>query len=318
MLIESWAKGSYVTVGYIIDVAPGNVLCCDTHDVQRIALDFQRHLHPGLVVRSIYARFNGTNPIKVQLWEKDTDRPNDDIYIFRWGTVITPRVADGNPEVIDLPESEWVTIKDSYKLGLVNEELPGPVEGYYDEKGSGVVLSLNKLSELGSIVDGSKIKFDDLKLPFHIPLFPCNESQCPLFIDNPPTLPPMIASDNDDASNPSYRPDQPAASSGEDDDMLKSREMVIGLIVWNLALTICLLLLAIAIIWICSDLERLDKRSRYQSQESGSGSGILNPGLSESKTELTPDVRQMRGEEEVQYYNLGLDPYRRSIERCQP
>lgn len=60
-------------------------------------------------------------------------------------------------------------------LGLINMELPGPLNQYYDEHGSGVVLSMNTLRELGQLENGTRIKFDDLELPYHIPIFPCDE-----------------------------------------------------------------------------------------------------------------------------------------------
>ena len=60
-------------------------------------------------------------------------------------------------------------------LALLNTELPGSVDGHYDRDGSGVVLSLRKLNDIGALTNGSKVKFDDLELPVHIPVFPCDE-----------------------------------------------------------------------------------------------------------------------------------------------
>ena len=76
---------------------------------------------------------------------------------------------------VDLPSRDWVTIQDDYMLALINIHLPGPVDGLYDQVGSGVVLSLYEVDEIGSLSNGSKVKFDDLELPFHIPVFLCNQ-----------------------------------------------------------------------------------------------------------------------------------------------
>lgn len=90
-----------------------------------------------------------------------------------------------------------------------------------------------------------------------------------------------------------------AAASTDEEDFLMSRNMIIGLIVWNVILSLCILLLCIAVICICVDVDRLKKRlkSRYLQ-------GIDNPQVTEVNV-TNNDMRQLRGEEEVHYYNVG-------------
>ena len=95
-----------------------------------------------------------------------------------------------------------------------------------------------------------------------------------------------------------------------EEDMLMSRDMIIGLIVWNLVLSLCVLLLSIALVCVCWDLDKVNRRTTARYAPGGNMAGGLdNPGLgshgsSPGEGSLGRDMRQLRGEEEVHYYNV--------------
>ena len=75
-----------------------------------------------------------------------------------------------------MDEDYYIEVKENYRMGIINHETPGPIEGAF-QLGNGIVLSKMDRSEMAfPLIQEAEYEFDDLPLPFHIPLFFCNQS----------------------------------------------------------------------------------------------------------------------------------------------
>ena len=74
---------------------------------------------------------------------------------------------------INIPASEQVSLDSDHRLGLTNIAFPGPLKGFHDLRG-GLILSTNGTNMMPKVND--LYSFDDLPLPYQIPVYFCNRT----------------------------------------------------------------------------------------------------------------------------------------------
>ncbi|KAI0231364.1 hypothetical protein LSAT2_018267 [Lamellibrachia satsuma] len=240
----------------LLAVVLGEVLCADSARlplVSNVALDWSTSYPENMTVKAIYIGFNNNHSVHVQLWAPKNASENT--FTLVWQKEVTGSVANGKPEVIELTEKERTTVRASDLVGIQNEMLPGPVESVFKVKG-GVTLSKTKTFP-DTLVDGTELEFDELKRPMAFFIRLCNTSDCYYERYHPAKPKPV-----------------PARVSLEEENLL-SRGMIIGLIAWNIAITFVLLIVIIAVICVCVEMDT--RKSKHQRRDNmGTGSRQSN------------------------------------------
>lgn len=226
--------------------------------VDKVALDQLTQYPDGMPVKALYVGFGNNHSVFVQLWEPSGNESKQ--FSLVWQKEVRGINVDGKPEVIPLEKE--IVVNASLRVGIQNTNLPGPIDGVFKSNG-GLRLSKDRSSD--TVKTGHRVEFDSLLMPRSFAIRLCNTSDCYYMMKHAPKPPRVMA-----------------RKEAEED--LLSRGMIIALIAWNIAITFVLLIVIIAVIWVCvvmdnskSQRRRRDNLARGSQIESRAYDNIEEP-----------------------------------------